>query len=453
MILVVLLLAFLFYRSSLSYYFISDDFIALFYHLSHPNILQIDWLNNHYTPVIWYIIWGIQKIYGFNPAIFHLIVIMIHLLNCYLVYRLAASFTKNKIKSILASLLFAFFFGAYEVVYWIGAINNSLMVTFYLGGLLSLMQYVRNKRTVPLVLFQLSFIAAYFTHEYALSLIPTAIAYWWLFCHNKKLKDFLILFSIPTFIVISTTILKAFMVIAPLTVRTPSLFKFIAFMMRSFVYLFIPNPYGVDKLPNVLIPLLFFIIVVFLFKFTKNKQAVFLLIWTTLTICVYSLTSAPQARYFYLSFIPVIIYIVSLAKLRKATLVLYLSFILVSGVLFLQYQKQYWVSNSTITKNVIKSLKRYAPKLPKTEVLYFVNLPDSSNDSLWKAYVFRAGFPDLLRNVVGVNPKKIVFLRSYAPTSHTMEAPYISPEKLKVLAKSNGVFVYTENLKDIILLK
>lgn len=453
MILAVLLLAFLFYGSSLSYYFISDDFIALFYHLIHPNILQIDRLNNHYTPVIWFVIWCIQKMYGFNPSMFHLIVIGIHLFNCYLVYRLAASFTKNKIKSILASLLFVFFFGAYEVVYWIGAINNSLMVTFYIGGLLSLMQYVKNKRTVPLILFHLSFMAAYFTHEYALSLIPTAIVYWWLFCQGKKMKDFLVLFSMPTFIVISTTILKAVIVIAPLTVREPSLFKFIAFVMRSFVYLFIPNPYVVDRFPNVLIPLFFFIIVVFLFKLTKNKQTVFLLVWTSLTIGIYSLTSAPQARYFYLSCIPVFIYILTIANIKKAVVLLYLLFMFVSGMLFLQNQKKYWFFNSLITKNVIKSMKQYSSKLQKVDVLYFVNLPDSSNDSLWKAYVFRAGFPDLLKNVVGINPKKIVFLRSHFTTPHTMEAPYINPEKLKELAKSKVIFLYKEELGDIVLLK
>ena len=311
------------------------------------------------------------------------------------------------------------------------------------------------------------------------------MVFWYGGSNNSLLTIFYILsliFLIPFFVVILTTILKVIIVQIPLTVRTFSLLKFIAFSLRSFVYLFIPNPYLVDKIPNFFIPLIFLVILFFLIRLTKNKQTLFLLIWAGMTILVYSITSAPQARYFYLSFVPIIIYIMHSLSFprRSSTLrlpsfrleeresrlkltnwipsfegmtniitIFYLSFIFVSGVIFLQNQKYYWQESSQITKNVIIDLKKYSPQLQKTEVLYFVNLPDSSNNSIWKAYVFRAGFKELLNNFANINPKKIVYFRSFAPTSHTIEAPYIAPEKLKILG---NVFVYKEDLKTVVLL-
>ena len=58
-------------------------------------------------------------------------------------------------------------------------------------------------------------------------------------------------------------------------------------------------------------------------------------------------------------------------------------------------------------------------------------------------------FKELLNNFANINPKKIVYFRSFAPTSHTIEAPYIAPEKLKILG---NVFVYKEDLKTVVLL-
>jgi len=454
MLMIVLIFAtFLFYQSTLHYYFISDDFFILFYDKIHPYLFKIDQYNNHYTPIIWLFISQLYKTFGLNPIAFHLVTIFVHLINICLVYHLAKIVTDNKIKSILSSLFFTFFFGAYEVVFWFGAINNSLMVTFYLLSILSLIKYIKNKTTLSFLFFQVSFIMAYFTHEYALSIIPTAITYWWLFTAHKKRFEFIKLFSLPVFTVILTTVLKTIMVKIPLMVRTPSLVKFTAFTLRSFVYLFIPNPYIVDNIPNFFIPVIFLIILFFLIKSTRNKLTLFLLIWATVTIIIYSFTSAPQARYFYLSFIPVIIYILSIVKIKKFLTITYLLFIFVSGVIFLHNQKLYWYQSSEITKNVIKSITKYK-STQNIDSLYFVNLPDSSNDSIWKAYVFRFGFKELLTNVVHIYPKKIIFLRSFTPTSHTIEAPYLNPSKLKTLINKNTfIFVYQENLKNVVLLK
>jgi|GEM_PF-3684058 len=452
MILVLLFLAFLFYQPSLSYYFISDDFL-LFKQKGFFDLLKINPLNNHYTPVNNIIDFFLYKIFGLNPLPYHAFAILIHLLNIYLIYELTKLLISEvKIPIFLPALLFALFFANYEVVYWFGATNNSLLVTFYLISLMSLINYVKTRKIFYYFVFQVGFCLAFFTHEYAVSLIFVGFAYWWLFSRQKTLKEFFKLFLAPIFIFSTTSILKLIFVKMPLVVRTPSILKFIAFTLRSFVYLFIPNPYLIDKLPNVLIPLISLIIFIFLLKLTKNKQTLFLLIWAALTIFIYSLTSAPQARYFYLSSIPVIILILS-KRHETGPATLYLLFFLISGIVFLQNQKYYWQLSSQITKNVIRDLKKYQTTVKKTDTLYFINLPDSSNDSIWKAYVFRAGFKELLNNFAHIYPQKIVYLRSFQPAAHTIEAPYVNPDKLKSLSKENQVFLYNERLKTIVLLK
>lgn len=471
---IILLFVFLFYKEALFYYFISDDFGGFTGINNLFNLIKIDPSNNHYSPVVKTIGFFLTKIFAFNPLPYHLYTIVIHLINIYLVYSLSKLFFNDRLKNILSALIFAFFFANYEVVFWYGGSNNSLLVTFYILSLMSLIKFIKTKKNLFLILFQIGFICAFLTHEYAISLIAVGAIYWWLFTDKKNWKEFIKLFSIPVFVVVFTTILKTFIVNMPLVVRTPSVLKFIAFTLRSFVYLFIPNPYFVDKIPNFLIPVIFLIILFLLIKFTKNKRTLFLLIWASLTIFVYSLTSAPQARYFYLSFVPVIIYVLSIFDINKAKIsnflrfwgrgpncvnkisvsslfITYLLFIFFSGLVFLQNQKYYWKLNSQITKNVINDLKKYSQQLKKTEVLYFVNLPDSSNDSIWKAYVFRASFKELLNNFVNIYPKKIVFLRSFTLTSHTIEAPYIKPEKILDLKQNNIIFIYKEDLKSVVL--
>lgn len=452
-IFILAILSFLFYRSSLFNYFISEDITVLFYHKWYSQLLKIDPFNNHYTPVGWLINHLLINTFGLHPFYFHLVSLIIHLLNIYLVYRLARLFFNEKAKQYISSILFAFFFGAYEVVFWFGALNNSLMVTFYILGLFSFISYVKNRKNLSYFLFQISFLLAYFVHEYALSLIPTAIVYWWLFCDKRQKVDFMKLFSIPLFVIILTSLLKALFVKIPLMVRAPSLITSIAFSVRSFVYLFIPSPFILDKVPNGGIAVIFIFLMVFLYKFTKSKLQLFSLLWALFTLCVYSFTSAPQARYYYLSAIPVILYITSVVKVKKAVSILYLLFILISGVLFIQDQKYYWSLSSTITKNVIKTVAKNHSHSNRDGVIYFVNLPDSSNDSVWKAYVFRIGLKELLVRTTALSLHNVIFLTSFTPALHTIKAPYISPEKLTTFAKDRVVFVYKEELKDVVLLR
>ena len=146
---ITIFLAFLFYKETLLYYFISDDFISVLSQKNYLNPLKISPFNNHYTPVNDIIDLFLFKTFGTNPFPFHLFAILVHLLNIYLVYKLtkllieaktAVSLRKSadtfsspakreekygiKLFPAISALLFTFFFSNYEVVYWFGATNN-----------------------------------------------------------------------------------------------------------------------------------------------------------------------------------------------------------------------------------------------------------------------------------------------------------------------------------------
>ena len=448
-----LLFSFVFYAPTLSFFFISDDFDTIVKYRHFLDLVKIGPYDIHYSPVIRLINFFLTQFAWPNPTLFHFLSVAIHLVNIYLVYKLANIFIKDKLRSNIAALIFAFFFGAYEVIYWYAAINNSLLVTYYLAAIIFFIDYIKSKKTLSLILFEFSFLLAFFTHEYAISLIPVAFIYWFINTRLKNFKTLIKIFTIPIVVLFATTIFKMIYVKMPLFVRTPTLAKFIAYFLRSVVYLFVPNPYIVDRLPNFAIPIVFIIISLVLVRYTRNKKALFLLIWGFLTIFLYSITSAPQARYFYLSYIPIAVYILLIInfKKRKSLVIggVYLMFILTSGLIFLQNQKVYWKLNSKITKNVIVDLKKIFANNKNTDIIYFVNLPDSVNDSIWKAYVFRSGFIKLLNLSVNIYPKKVIFLTSYRPSKHVIEASYMSSQELISLSKNNQVFIYNEDSKTI----
>ena len=170
-----LLIIFLFYKEALSYFFISDDFLVFASVKNLFDLIKIDPYNNHYTPIIKTIYFFLSEIFSFNPFPYHLYAIAIHLLNVYLVYSLSKIFFNQRLKNILSALIFAFFFANYEVVFWFGGSNNSLLVTFYLLSLLSLIKFIKTKKNLFSLLFQVGFICALLTHEYAISLVPVGI--------------------------------------------------------------------------------------------------------------------------------------------------------------------------------------------------------------------------------------------------------------------------------------
>lgn len=446
---VILSTTFFLFQSTLNYYFISDDF----FYTSFKNVsaaLSIHKGEYHYNPIFWSFLLVIKQIWGLNPFIFHLFTLIIHLINIILVFSLTNKITKNKTQSLISALIFALFFSHYEVVFWITGINTSLMVSFYILSLIAFISFNAKPTMINYTVFFLFFLLALLTHEYAVSLLSIVLTYWLIFAKRNKTMTFLLkLILLPATSILVLTIAKISWSSASLVVKIPTLSRFLSSIIKSFLYLFIPIPYLIDALPKILLPLIFlFLTYLLLATIKQNKLRIFLFIWVCLTVTVFSATSLPQARYFYLSSIPAILLLTSIIIKAKSKLsflgFIYLIVILTSGIIFIQKQKQYWQESSSITKKVLTDIKKLHPNPDKNKNIYFINLPDSTNGPPWNAYVFRRGLNQALENIYGYQ-LNLIYLRTIPRNEKVREDQLINQETLTELKNRNeAVFIYNQ---------
>ncbi len=86
----------------------------------------------------------IYKMYGNNPAPFHWLSIMLHLLNVILVFQLTKQFSKNIYTISLIALLFALHPMRVESVAWVSEIKDLLFTFFSLVAFLFYIKYLQN---------------------------------------------------------------------------------------------------------------------------------------------------------------------------------------------------------------------------------------------------------------------------------------------------------------------
>ncbi len=443
----IILFAFIFYKETLYYFLISDDF----YFISFKNIAEalLPKANfYHYNPVFWTLMFIVKSLFGANPFVFHFLTIALHISNIIVFYYFGKLLLKSTKSGLLAALIFSIFFPNYETVYWITGLNTSLMVFFYLLGLLVFISLNNPTRLLRYSTFLLFFTLALLSHEYAISLPIVCFVYWLLFNRKKiKIFDGIKIFAPPVIIIILLTAIKLMYVSKNLVVVKPSILRFIQSFIKSFTYLLLPSPPTLDSLPKILLIGLFILLIIFvLLKSLKSKIRLFLLSWLIITIIIFSLTSLPQARYFYLSSIPALLLITSIIKDDKLKWkFVYLLFIVVSGIIFLQQQKIYWRETSLITKRTLADIKSNYPTPISGQTIYFINLPDSINGPPWNAYLFRNGLDNALELYYGKKVEEIKYYRSIPPSKAIRDDPYISPDKLEQLIKKNElIFIYKE---------
>lgn len=444
-----ILASILFYKNTLGYFFISDDF----YFLSFKNLwdaLTFKPLFYHYNPFFWFTIWLVKSLFGLNPFLFHSFTVGIHLFNVILIYVLGYRLFRNYKLSFLVSLVFSFFFSHYEVVYWVTGLNTSIMISFYLLGFLSFIHFILSTKTTYYILFNLFLILAVFTHEYAISLPLVCFFYWFIFRkNNKNILGSIKLFFTPLVIIFGLSLYKIHSTNIDLFVHPPSLFRFLQSFIKSYLYLFLPVPYLIDSLPKVLLIPFFIILSLFIIiKSYSSKLNLFLFLWGFSTITLFSITSLPQARYFYLSAVPVILLTISIlskAKNRKFIFI-YVLISVLGGIFFLSSQKRYWEKSSDITKKTLLTIKSVLSKSVEKRTLYFVNLPDSTNGPPWNAYVFRNG----LDSVLALNEREtfiIKYFRTFSNDNIVRDDPLISETELKSL-KAQGELIFIYNKKE-----
>lgn len=442
----ILTFAFIFFSPSFSLFFISDDFFLISFN-SIGGIFKISPSYNHYIPIFLSCLFIIKQLFGINPFFFHLYAVSVHLINIFLVFIFTREFFKHSRKALLISLCFSIFFSHYETIYWITGMANSLMTMFYLSSLILFQKFVKTGKSIQLFITTVLTCLAVLSHEHAITLIPVIIIYG--IYKRVKLENYKLLL-IPAVLFCIISLLKIENTHLDL-VKIATFSQFYQSVIRSNIYLLIPIPFIVDNIPKGIPLPAFLITMVIVFKLIKKeRKLLFCLIWLEIHIFLFSSTSLPQPRYFYLASIPALCLIISLLSHFKKSIqfVTYL-FLLIGFIIFLSNRGKEWEKTSMIMHKTIASLKNTYPRFPQDKKVYFINLPDSLNGPPWNAYLFRNGVERIIEYSYGIFPNSTYYLRTAKNTPLLRNDPYMSMEKVLKMNHSFLIFYRDGNFYPI----
>jgi hypothetical protein len=435
-------------------YFLSDDF-AFIYFYQHLSQVFTATAIYHLNPVPQFFVFYLgNRLAGFNPVYYHILTLLLHLINVFLVFKLAGLLFRNKLTSAVASLLFAVYFMNYEVVYWMTGIFYILLTVFYISTLLLLIRYLNEKKKIYYALFVSAFALALLTMEQGVTLLGACIVTEILLPENlnrlqsSDLKQKALLLSrsaahyiVPVLIIISFYIFKLILN-QRFTVEAPT-FGFIVKTITGMIWhLFIPYPYWVSNgllySSSVWNYRSYFFLIIFaaigygfIMRYRQqnvaptDKRCLFasdeitygaLFGWILVYVIPLSMATTIQARYFYLPsvFSSIMLgnilaknlsyMVIAKSSIRRLFSLLALILIATSipvSIKFLRDEYGYWETASEITKKVLKDTGLYLSGEDGVRNIYYVNLPDgiySRHDFGWPdAYVFRNGIDMAVR--------------------------------------------------------
>ena len=136
---------------------------------------------------------------GMDPVPIHLVNVVMHLINIWLVFKFISELTEKKNIALIVAFLFALHPMNVEAVSWMSARSSSMYVLFYLLALRSYVRYHKtNFLTKHLIIAALYFIVSLFSKAQAVTLpvLLFAIDYY----YSRKLNAKLILEKIPFFV-------------------------------------------------------------------------------------------------------------------------------------------------------------------------------------------------------------------------------------------------------------
>jgi protein O-mannosyl-transferase len=148
---VVVFTAVLFSRALFNDFAVLDDDL---YVVNNPFIRDFSWHGiktifsifyaGFYHPLIMLTYLFEFKLYGLHPFPYHLLNVLLHLANTWLVYIISEKLSGKKVTALVTSLLFAIHPMHVESVVWVTERKDVMFTLFYLLALLSYLRYIRS---------------------------------------------------------------------------------------------------------------------------------------------------------------------------------------------------------------------------------------------------------------------------------------------------------------------
>jgi protein O-mannosyl-transferase len=168
--------------------------------LSLDNMKKIttNYFFNNYHPLVLISYAWEYFFFKLNPMPYHIVNILLHLINCFLVFFFFRQLKRGNITAFIVTILFAIHPLHVESIAWISSRKDLLYSLFYLGSLISYLTYLEKKYSLKyyyftIFLFLLSLLSK--SMAVTLPLILFLIDYY----HHRKINFFTIREKLPFF--------------------------------------------------------------------------------------------------------------------------------------------------------------------------------------------------------------------------------------------------------------
>ncbi|MHA1383116.1 MAG: ArnT family glycosyltransferase [Candidatus Helarchaeota archaeon] len=433
------------YLPNLNDFFLSDDFVYLFY----ANFFKV-WTNpllnsNPFATIIF----GVQfSIFKFDPLGYHLINIVLHSFNSFLVFFIINKLTNNEKMSLFGSLLFATFPIFSEPLIWISGQFDLWMTAFILLSFFSYLKFRNEKKKIWYLFSVIYFTCAILIRMIAAIFFVIYFIYDALFDENfnNLIQDDILLsekvkrigfywIKYLSFIIIAVCCYIFFLMNNIININSSAYTKFanlLDFIPNSFFPIFLDN----SDLYMVFFTISFFILILsFFYVYYKyqNKMLMFSISWILILIigftiinlsgieiyfylAIFNLNAVPQGRFMYIIDVGVVIFFsIILNSLyekkfklkwkiptsRNMVFFSFIIFLLMGNSLLIYSQQASWKRSSSITANILIKTFATVPIGTRNVKLYYINVPDHINypySPNWPtAYIFRNGLQEMIR--------------------------------------------------------
>ncbi len=129
------------------------------------NSMRLDRLSQFYRPVTSFSYWLDSKIWGMNPAAFHLTNILLHIINCVLLFIILSSLGWHPYGAFAATSLFSLFPLHFENVSWISGRTDLLSFFFAAISALLFIRFIKHRKYVCIWLSAVAFLFSLLAKE------------------------------------------------------------------------------------------------------------------------------------------------------------------------------------------------------------------------------------------------------------------------------------------------
>jgi tetratricopeptide (TPR) repeat protein len=193
-------LAFAVYSNTLANGFVTDDNLQV---LKNPLITDFHKIpvilsgsvmgfmgktNNFYRPVHLLVYMLLYSIAGFNPAVYHAAMVLLHALSTVLVYFLVRRMLRPVGIAVAAAAVFAVHPIHTEVVNWVAAVPDALLTPIVIGAFWLFLVHGAAPRGMQIAAHGGLYLLAMFTKEPGVMLLPLYVGYEWI-CLGRRPRD------------------------------------------------------------------------------------------------------------------------------------------------------------------------------------------------------------------------------------------------------------------------